>query len=76
MIDPPVGDDELADAARAMVRAGADVIELGDPARAASLWGVVDVPVVGPGEVPGVIADDAAAVAVALVRWRPCGAHR
>jgi len=68
VIDPGLDGEELAAAARVMVRAGADAIEIGDPARAASLPAELDVPVIGPGEVPGAIADDAAAVAVALVR--------
>ena len=68
VIDPALGADEAAAAARAMVRAGADAIEVGDPARAAALRPAVDVPVVAPGELPGVIADDAAALAVADVR--------
>jgi hypothetical protein len=68
VIDPALGADEAAAVAGAMVRAGADAVEIGDPARAAALRTAVDVPVIGPGEVPGVIADDAAAVAVAVVR--------
>jgi len=63
-----LGDEDVPGTAVAMVRAGADAIEAGGPARAAWLRTAVDVPVIGPGEVPGVIADDAAAVAVAVVR--------
>jgi hypothetical protein len=68
VIDPALGADEAEAVAHAMVRAGADAIEIGDPARAGWLRTAFDVPVIGPGEVPGVIADDAAAVAVAVVR--------
>jgi hypothetical protein len=68
MIAPGVGDEDVTGIALAMVRAGADAIEAGGPTRAASVRVAVDVPVIGPGEVAGVIADDAAAVAVAVVR--------
>ena len=48
--------------------AGADVLEVLEPAHVDAVRAVADVPVVGPGEVAGVVADDAGAVAVAIAR--------
>jgi hypothetical protein len=65
VLDPALTAEGAAAAAQQMVMAGADAIEVAgaeDAVRAA-----VDVPVVTAGEVNGPMAEDAAAVAVAVV---------
>jgi len=57
-----------ADHARRLVAAGADVLEVVDSAQLDAVRAAVDIPVVGPGEVTGVVADDAGSVAVAIAR--------
>jgi len=56
------------DRARSLVVAGADLLEVTDPAAAEAVRAVVGVPVVVPDAVDGVVAEDAAALAVAIAR--------
>lgn len=67
VIDPALEGTAQCDAARTMARSGADAIEVGDQEDVAPVGDAVDVPVVTPGTVDSVTAEDAAAVAVAIV---------
>jgi hypothetical protein len=67
LVDAGLDGAALVEAAIELVRIGADLVEVPDPAAAARLRAAADLPVVGPGATHASVADDVAALAVAVV---------